>query len=49
MLTAGVGAVIGGISGAAVGTLLPTHSTIYNAAPHEPVSITVPNGITSAA
>jgi hypothetical protein len=31
---AAVGAVIGGISGAVVGALLPTHSTIYNVAPH---------------
>jgi hypothetical protein len=31
---AAVGAAIGGISGAVVGALLPTHSTIYNVAPH---------------
>ena len=31
---AAVGAAIGGITGAVVGALLPTHSTIYNVAPH---------------
>jgi hypothetical protein len=31
---AAVGAAIGGVSGAVVGALLPTHSTIYNVAPH---------------
>jgi uncharacterized membrane protein YjjB (DUF3815 family) len=29
-----VGAVIGGVSGAAVGALLPTHSTIYKVPAH---------------
>jgi len=33
-LPAGIGAVIGGIGGAAVGALLPSHSTIYSVSSH---------------
>jgi hypothetical protein len=33
-LPAGIGAVIGGIGGAAVGALLPSHSTIYDITSH---------------
>jgi hypothetical protein len=33
-LPAGIGAVIGGLGGVAVGALLPSHDTIYSAAPH---------------
>jgi hypothetical protein len=33
-LPAGIGAVIGGLGGAAIGALLPSHGTIYNVAPH---------------
>jgi hypothetical protein len=33
-LPAGVGAVLGGVGGAAVGFFLPSHSTIYDVSPH---------------
>ena len=33
-LPAGVGAVLGGVGGAVVGILLPSHSTIYQVSPH---------------
>jgi hypothetical protein len=33
-LPAGIGAVVGGVGGAVVGVLLPSHSTLYNIAPH---------------
>jgi len=33
-LPAGIGAVIGGVGGAVVGALLPSHSTIYDVGPH---------------
>ena len=33
-LPAGVGAVVGGLGGAVVGVLLPSHTTIYQASPH---------------
>lgn len=33
-LPTGIGAVVGGVGGAVVGVLLPSHSTIYNVAPH---------------
>jgi hypothetical protein len=33
-LPAGIGAVVGGLGGAAVGVLLPSHTTIYQVSPH---------------
>jgi hypothetical protein len=33
-LPAGVGAVVGGLGGAVVGVLLPSHTTIYQVSPH---------------
>jgi hypothetical protein len=33
-LPTGIGAVVGGVGGAVVGVLLPSHSTMYNATPH---------------
>ena len=33
-LPAGVGAVVGGLGGAVVGALLPSHTTIYQVSPH---------------
>lgn len=33
-LPAGIGAVIGGLGGAVVGAVLPSHSTVYDVAPH---------------
>jgi len=33
-LPAGVGAVIGGVGGAVVGVLLPSHTTIYHVSSH---------------
>jgi hypothetical protein len=33
-LPTGIGAVVGGVGGAVVGVLLPSHSTLYNIAPH---------------
>jgi hypothetical protein len=33
-LPTGVGAVIGGVGGAVVGVLLPSHQTVYDVAPH---------------
>jgi hypothetical protein len=33
-LPAGIGAVVGGLGGAVVGALLPSHSTIYDMGPH---------------
>ena len=33
-LQAGVGAVVGGLGGAVVGVLLPSHTTIYQVSPH---------------
>jgi hypothetical protein len=33
-LPAGIGAVVGGVGGAVVGILLPSHSTIYQVSPH---------------
>ena len=33
-LPTGIGAVVGGVGGAVIGVLLPSHGTIYNVAPH---------------